>query len=73
MEETRKRRWLIILFFGLMASLFAGFIYTALTGPRDPRYRRMENAAANYKQELKNRMPVDTVTAQKASWSQGSR
>ena len=61
MEETRKRRFLIILFFGLIASLFAGFVYTALTGSRDPRYRRMENAAANYKQELKNRMPVDTV------------
>jgi hypothetical protein len=62
MEETRKRRWLIVLFFGLIASLFAGFIYTALTGPRDPRYRRIENAAAGHRREMKRRLPADAVT-----------
>lgn len=62
MEETRKRRWMMVLFFGLIASLFVGFIYLALTGPRDPRYRRrLEEAAASFKQELKSRKPVDTV------------
>ena len=61
MEETRKRRWLIFVFFGLIAALFAGFIHLATTGPRDPRYRRLENAATNYKQQLKARRPADTI------------
>lgn len=62
MEETRKRRWLMILFFGLIASLFVGFIYVALTGPIDPRYRRrLENAAASFRQELNARRQVEPV------------
>ena len=62
MEETRKRRLLIILFFGMIAWLFVGFIYLALTGPRDPRYRqRLEDAAARYKKELDTRRSEDTI------------
>ena len=62
MEQTRKRRWLMVLFFGLIASLFIGFIYVALTGPIDPRYqRRIENAASDFRQELKSRNPVDRI------------
>lgn len=61
MEETQKRRWLIILFFALIASLFAGFIYTALTGSRDPRYRRIENAAAGHRLKARARLPAETA------------
>ena len=52
----------MVLFFGLIASLFVGFIYLALTGPIDPRYqRRLEEAAASFKKDLKSRSPVDTI------------
>lgn len=61
MEETRKRRWLIILFFGVIACLFIGFIYTAMKGPIDPRYRRrLENAVTQYR-ERQRLKPPDTV------------
>ena len=61
MEETRKRRFLIILFFGLIASLFAGFIFTTITGPQVPQYRRLEEAAAQHRRDMRNRRPVDTI------------
>ncbi len=51
----------MVLFFGFIAALFIGFIHLVVSGPPDPRYRRLENAAANYKQELKSRLPVDMV------------
>ncbi len=51
----------MVLFFGFIAALFVGFIHLVVTGPPDPRYRRLENSAANYKQKLKSRLPVDTV------------
>lgn len=61
MEETRKRRWLIVLFFSVIASLFIGFIYAAINGPMDPRYRRrLENAVTRFKQQQRQK-PPDTV------------
>ena len=62
MEETRKRKILIILFFGLIASLFAGFIFTTIYGPQEPRYRRLEEIADNYRKELQSRQPIDKST-----------
>jgi len=60
MEETRKRRWLIVLFFSVLASLFIGFIYAAIKGPMDPRYRRrLENAVTQFNQQQQK--PPDTV------------
>ena len=50
----------MFLFFGLISALFAGFIYMAVFEP-DPRYRQLETKAENYKQQLKKRIPVDTV------------
>ena len=62
MEETRKRQYLIILFFGLVATLFAGFIFTTITGPQEPRYRRLEEIAQKYREDLEARKPVDMTT-----------
>ena len=62
MEETQKRRWLMVLFFGLIVSLFVGFMYLVLSGSLDKRYQqRLERAAADFKTQLKSRMPVDRI------------
>jgi hypothetical protein len=61
MEETRKRRWLIILFFTLVACLFIGFIYSAMTGSVDPRYRRRLEDSVNRFKEQQRRLQPDTV------------
>jgi hypothetical protein len=49
MEETGKKRWLLILFFMTIGALFVGFIYFTLFGDRDPRYRRLEESASSFK------------------------
>ena len=52
----------MVLFFGLIVSLFVGFMYLVFSGSVDKRYqRRLEQAAASYKVELKSRQPVDTI------------
>jgi hypothetical protein len=62
MEETQKRRWLMVLFFGLIVSLFVGFMYLVFSGSLDKRYQqRLERAAADFKTQLKSRMPVDRI------------
>jgi hypothetical protein len=61
MEETRKRRWLIILFFTVIAGLFIGFIYSAITGRVDPRYRRrLENSVTRFNERQQQKAP-DTI------------
>jgi hypothetical protein len=49
MEETGKKRWLLILFFMAIGALFVGFLYFTLFGNRDPRYRRLEESASRFK------------------------
>jgi Na+-translocating ferredoxin:NAD+ oxidoreductase RnfG subunit len=59
MEETKKRRVLIILFFTALTVLFTAFIYLGYKGPIDPRYRRrLEETVKQYRKE---QVKPDTV------------
>ena len=52
MEETKKRRLLIISFFTALTVLFTAFIYLGYKGPIDPRYRRrLEETVKQYRKE----------------------
>ena len=60
MEETKKRRWLIILFFTVLAVLFSSFIYFGYKGPIDPRYRRrLEETVQQYRKQASAK--TDTI------------
>ena len=52
MEETQKRRWLMILFFSLIGLLFAGFTYSVIRGPGSNSYqKRLEKRVKDYREK----------------------
>ena len=66
MEETKKRRWLIILFFTVLTVLFSSFIYFGYKGPIDPRYRRrLEETVQQYRKEASAKKDTINVVLSK--------
>ena len=71
MEETRKRRWLIILFFTVLTVLFVSFIYFGFKGPIDPRYRRrLEEAVQQYRKQADAKKDTINVVLSKGKTRQ---
>ena len=65
MDEAKKRRWLVVSFFLVISLLFAGFIYTAITGPRYWQNRQqLERAALKQdNKKLKQQEEIDISLA----------